>query len=199
LTFARSPFRHATVAAAQWMAPAEQCEGCSFYTSEVASRPFVHSRDVTYATFCQGPYEESARYRNFMDWEIPWYSGLARHSLGRAQVRHDASRLLPATGMEGLRDLLDDKARRRSDGQQLRLARPDRLWAAGEVGGFTDRLATMAERRAQLPYSRTPHCSVARREGRAFGRLVDRFQHSHPVAPKPFANVRIKGPLENIG
>jgi predicted dithiol-disulfide oxidoreductase (DUF899 family) len=34
----------------------------------------MHSRDVTYATFCQGPYEESARYRGFMGWEMPWYS-----------------------------------------------------------------------------------------------------------------------------
>jgi predicted dithiol-disulfide oxidoreductase (DUF899 family) len=24
--------------------------------------------------FCQGPYEESARYRDFMGWEMPWYS-----------------------------------------------------------------------------------------------------------------------------
>src|SRR5690606_19012587 len=31
-------------------------------------------RDVTYATICQGPYEESARYRDFMGWEMPWYS-----------------------------------------------------------------------------------------------------------------------------
>jgi len=29
--------------------------------------------------YCQGPYEESARYRDFMGWEIPWYS--ARDSL----------------------------------------------------------------------------------------------------------------------
>ena len=34
----------------------------------------LHSRDVTYATFCQGPYEEGARYRDFMGWEMPWYS-----------------------------------------------------------------------------------------------------------------------------
>ncbi len=52
----------------------EQCEGCSFYTSQVRELSFIHSRDVTYATFCQGPYEESARYRNFMGWEMPWYS-----------------------------------------------------------------------------------------------------------------------------
>jgi predicted dithiol-disulfide oxidoreductase (DUF899 family) len=53
---------------------AEQCEGCSFYTSQVRELSFIHSRDVTYATFCQGPYEESVRYRDFMGWEMPWYS-----------------------------------------------------------------------------------------------------------------------------
>jgi predicted dithiol-disulfide oxidoreductase (DUF899 family) len=52
----------------------EQCEGCTFYTSQVRELSFIHSRDVTYATFCQGPYDESARYRDFMGWETPWYS-----------------------------------------------------------------------------------------------------------------------------
>src|ERR1700726_4545767 len=54
----------------------EQCEGCTWVTSQVCELSYVHSRDVTYATFCQGPYEESARYRNFMGWEMPWYSAL---------------------------------------------------------------------------------------------------------------------------
>jgi len=53
---------------------AEQCEGCTLYTSQVRELSFIHSRDVTYATFCQAPYEESARYRDFMGWEMPWYS-----------------------------------------------------------------------------------------------------------------------------
>ena len=53
---------------------AEQCEGCTYYTSQVHELSQLHSRDVTYATFCQGPYEESARYRDFMGWEMPWYS-----------------------------------------------------------------------------------------------------------------------------
>lgn len=53
---------------------AEQCEGCTLYTSQVREFSFLHSRDVTYATFCQGPYEEGARYRKFMGWEMPWYS-----------------------------------------------------------------------------------------------------------------------------
>jgi predicted dithiol-disulfide oxidoreductase (DUF899 family) len=52
----------------------EQCEGCTLYTSQVRELSFIHSRDVTFATFCQGPYEESIRYRDFMGWEMPWYS-----------------------------------------------------------------------------------------------------------------------------
>jgi predicted dithiol-disulfide oxidoreductase (DUF899 family) len=58
---------------------AEQCEGCTFFTTQVRELDYLHSRDVTYATFCQGPYEESARYRDFMGWEMPWHS--AEHSL----------------------------------------------------------------------------------------------------------------------
>jgi predicted dithiol-disulfide oxidoreductase (DUF899 family) len=53
---------------------AEQCEGCTWLTSQVRELSYIHSRDVTSATFCQGPYEESARYRDFMGWEMPWYS-----------------------------------------------------------------------------------------------------------------------------
>ena len=53
---------------------AEQCEGCTLYTSQVRELAFIHSRDVTFATFAQGPYEESSRYRDFMGWDMPWYS-----------------------------------------------------------------------------------------------------------------------------
>jgi len=52
----------------------EQCEGCTFFTTQVRELSNIHSRDVTYATFCQGPYDESVRYRAFMGWEMPWYS-----------------------------------------------------------------------------------------------------------------------------
>jgi predicted dithiol-disulfide oxidoreductase (DUF899 family) len=53
---------------------AEQCEGCTLYNGQVRELSYLHSRDVTYATFCQGPYEESVRYRDFMGWDMPWYS-----------------------------------------------------------------------------------------------------------------------------
>jgi predicted dithiol-disulfide oxidoreductase (DUF899 family) len=53
---------------------AEQCEGCTFYTTQVAELSYLHSRDISYAVFCQGPYDESIRYRDFMGWDMPWYS-----------------------------------------------------------------------------------------------------------------------------
>ncbi|WP_225726679.1 MULTISPECIES: DUF899 family protein [unclassified Nocardia] len=64
----------------------EQCEGCTFYTSQVTELSYLHSRDITYAIFCQGrnvayggadpavSYQESLRYRDFMGWQMPWYS-----------------------------------------------------------------------------------------------------------------------------
>jgi predicted dithiol-disulfide oxidoreductase (DUF899 family) len=53
---------------------AEQCEGCTFSTAHIDELSYLNSRDVSYATFCQGPYEESSRYRDFMGWTVPWYS-----------------------------------------------------------------------------------------------------------------------------
>jgi predicted dithiol-disulfide oxidoreductase (DUF899 family) len=52
----------------------EQCEGCTFFNGQILELAYLHSRDVTYATFCQGTYEESARYHDFMGWDMPWYS-----------------------------------------------------------------------------------------------------------------------------
>ena len=59
---------------------AEQCEGCTWVTAQVGELSYLHSRDITYAVFCQGPYGESARYRDFMGWDMPWYS--AQDSVG---------------------------------------------------------------------------------------------------------------------
>jgi len=72
---------------------AEQCEGCTWVTTQVAELSYLHSRGITYAVFCQGPYEESARYRDFMGWDMPWYSAqdsvdtlLARRRIGRMHL-----------------------------------------------------------------------------------------------------------------
>ena len=54
----------------------QQCEGCTWVTTQVQELSYLHSRDITYAVFCQGPYDEGARYRDFMGWRMPWYSAL---------------------------------------------------------------------------------------------------------------------------
>jgi predicted dithiol-disulfide oxidoreductase (DUF899 family) len=52
----------------------DQCEGCTYFNGQVRELSYLHLGDITYATLCQGPYEESVRYRDFMGWEMPWYS-----------------------------------------------------------------------------------------------------------------------------
>ena len=71
----------------------DQCEGCTFYNGQVRELSIMHSRNVTYATLCQGPYEESVRYRDFMGWDVPWYSAqesldtlLTGRSIGKFHV-----------------------------------------------------------------------------------------------------------------
>jgi predicted dithiol-disulfide oxidoreductase (DUF899 family) len=55
----------------------EQCEGCTWVTTQVSELSYLHSRDITFAVLCQGPYDESIRYRDFMGWDMPWYSAQA--------------------------------------------------------------------------------------------------------------------------
>lgn len=58
--------------------PAEdQCEGCTYYTAQLRELSYIRARDVTFAVFAQGPFEETARYRAFMGWDMPWYSAAA--------------------------------------------------------------------------------------------------------------------------
>ena len=54
----------------------QQCEGCTWITTQVQELSYLHSRDITYAVLAQGPYAESRRYRDFMGWDVPWYSSL---------------------------------------------------------------------------------------------------------------------------
>ncbi len=55
--------------------PAEgQCEGCTFFNGQVRELSYLHARDVTYATVCEGPYDDSSKYRDFMGWDVPWYA-----------------------------------------------------------------------------------------------------------------------------
>jgi predicted dithiol-disulfide oxidoreductase (DUF899 family) len=54
----------------------EQCQGCTWVTAHMGELSHFHARDATFAVFAQGPYEESVHYRNFMGWQMPWYSAL---------------------------------------------------------------------------------------------------------------------------
>lgn len=72
------------------LSAADQCEGCTFNTGQALELSYLHSRDVTFAVFCEGPYEESNRYREFMSWNMPWYS-VPEKSYGRLGLKdyHD--------------------------------------------------------------------------------------------------------------
>jgi hypothetical protein len=73
----------------------EQCEGSTWVTSQVRELSYIHSRDVT--VFCKGPYEESSRYRDFMGWEMPWYS--AQGSAGAPAAAGHALTSVPAAAV----------------------------------------------------------------------------------------------------
>lgn len=67
---------------------AEQCGGCTWCGSQVRELSYLHSRDITYAIFCKGPYAESVRYRDFLGWKTPWY-GVPRASQETLLVDRD--------------------------------------------------------------------------------------------------------------
>jgi len=79
---------------------AEQCEGCTWVTTQVTELSYLHSRDITFAVFCQGPFDESIRYHDFMGWDVPWYS--AQASLDKLLVgRHIGMMFLVSYLREG--------------------------------------------------------------------------------------------------
>lgn len=71
----------------------EQCQGCTWVTAHMGELSYFHARDVTFAVFAQGPIDESLRYRDFMGWQMPWYSAsdsletlLAGRRIGRMHL-----------------------------------------------------------------------------------------------------------------
>jgi predicted dithiol-disulfide oxidoreductase (DUF899 family) len=51
-----------------------QCEGCTLFTWDIRDASYLNARGVTFAIFGAGPYEELARFREFMGHSHPWYS-----------------------------------------------------------------------------------------------------------------------------
>lgn len=136
---------------------------------------------VGHVNFLVGPNGsgKSAGYRDFMGWEMPWYS-VQGTSLDALLDGRRAGRMYIVCYLrqgDRVRDLLDDEARRRGDGQRLPVARHDSVRAAGMVGRFTERLAAIMEgrrRKEPLPFRWTSHRPVASREGGALGRSGNR-------------------------
>jgi predicted dithiol-disulfide oxidoreductase (DUF899 family) len=51
-----------------------QCEGCTFCASQMQRPEYLNSRDITLAVLCEGTYEESRPYADFLRCVTPWYS-----------------------------------------------------------------------------------------------------------------------------
>ena len=160
--------------------PAEdQCEGCTFFNGQVSELSYLHARDVTYATFSEGPYEEAAAYRRFMGYDMPWYS-----------AQESAEALLAGRWFGMLVGYLRDgdrvfetywakRPRHRGHGAGLRAARHDGLRPPGAVRGLARGLAAaLGEQREPVPHQRPPERAVVttgrwpvRRSDRAPGAL----------------------------
>jgi hypothetical protein len=163
----------------------DQCEGCTFFTSHVAELSGLHSRGITYAVFCQGrnvafagaepqaSYEASLRYRDFMRWDVPWYSAqpsLDELLVGRqAGLFHlvcylrDGDRVFETYWTTG-RGVETMGYSVRAPGAMGRLA--SRLAAAGRHADQQRRTRLAGRTRRRRP----SHRPVAPACGRAFGR-----------------------------
>ncbi len=54
----------------------KQCEGCTHSQGAINAEvlAYLAERDVNYAVFSSGPWDEIVAYRDFMGWTTPWYS-----------------------------------------------------------------------------------------------------------------------------
>lgn len=125
----------------------EQCEGCTWIGTQVSELSYLHSRDITYAVLAQGPYAEDVRYRDFhgLGHAVVLGLGLGRQTPCRARGRAVPPRVLHARWRPGLRNLLDDPARRRGNGHQLGAHGPYRVRSSSGVGRRAPRLASALE------------------------------------------------------
>lgn len=74
---------------------AHQCEGCAMNIGQL-ELGYLQSRDVTFAVLCQGPFDESNRYREFMEWEMPGTRCLQPRSMRSSRPAFRDAGLLPA-------------------------------------------------------------------------------------------------------
>ncbi len=141
----------------------EQCEGCTFCNGQVRELAYLNARGITYATFCWGPYEESVRYRDFMGWDVPWYSVGDSADVLRAGRTLNRFMLVCylRRGDKVYETYWTFRAGRRRHGADLGIIRLHRLRAAGGLGELARRLAKTRGSREFLAHERTPHSAMA--------------------------------------
>jgi predicted dithiol-disulfide oxidoreductase (DUF899 family) len=59
----------------------DQCGGCTFFTSHIATLEPLHAKDTTFAVVTVGAWDEAVAYRKRFGWTMPWYSS-AESSFG---------------------------------------------------------------------------------------------------------------------
>lgn len=52
----------------------KQCPGCTITLWNFQDPTYLEARGVSFAVWCEGPYDEFAPFREFMGYQIPWYS-----------------------------------------------------------------------------------------------------------------------------
>jgi predicted dithiol-disulfide oxidoreductase (DUF899 family) len=52
----------------------DQCHGCTATIWNFQDATYLEGRGVTYVIWCEGPYAELAPFREFMGYQMPWYS-----------------------------------------------------------------------------------------------------------------------------
>ncbi|RHA39807.1 DUF899 family protein [Cellulomonas rhizosphaerae] len=52
----------------------DQCRGCTATVWNFQDATYLEARGVTFAIWCEGPYDEFAPFREFMGYSAPWYS-----------------------------------------------------------------------------------------------------------------------------
>ncbi|WP_125775999.1 DUF899 family protein [Antribacter gilvus] len=52
----------------------DQCEGCTFSVWNLHDTSYLAAAGISFAVFCEGPWDEAAQLRDFMGYTLPWYS-----------------------------------------------------------------------------------------------------------------------------
>ena len=182
---------------------AEQCEGCTFFNGQVRELSYLHSRDVTYATFCEGPYERERPLPELHGLGRPWYSARGAADALLAGRRFAMLACYLRDGDRVYETYWSARPRLRGHGRRLRAARPDRLRPPGDLGGLSSRLApAVGGRRRADAYGRAPRRPVVpagrragRRPGHGRGMSPDRVLGRRVPTAVATALALVIGPL----